>query len=77
MNNSEVCEYITPVDKELTDEDETFIGVIRSYPELIRCRECKYFRIFYHGGTHFSYECALLYLADPRENDYCSRAEMR
>jgi hypothetical protein len=36
-------EYIVPIGEEAQDYDEMFIGVIRRQPELVRCKDCKYF----------------------------------
>ena len=35
-------EYIVTVQEESRNIDEMFIGAIRSYPKLIRCRNCRY-----------------------------------
>jgi hypothetical protein len=36
-------EYIIPIGEEAKEFDEIFIGVIRKQPELIRCKDCKYY----------------------------------
>ena len=36
-------EYIIPIGEEVQDYDEMFIGVIRRQPELVRCKDCKYY----------------------------------
>ena len=43
--------------------------------ELIRCKECKYCRTYYHGeNMPFSYACDKLYLTNNlSSDDYCSR----
>ena len=45
--------------------------------EVIRCRDCKHCRTYYHGeNMPFSYACDRLYLTNNLSvNDYCSRAE--
>lgn len=35
-------EYIVPIGEEAKDYDEMFIGVIRRQPELVRCKDCKW-----------------------------------
>lgn len=47
--------------------------------ELIRCKDCKYFRTYYHGEhMPFSYACDRLYLTNGlSSNDFCSRAERK
>ena len=44
--------------------------------EVIRCKDCKYCRTYYHGiNMPFSYACDHLYLTNNlSNNDYCSRA---
>lgn len=36
-------EYIIPIGEDARDYDEMFIGVIRRQPELVRCRDCRFF----------------------------------
>lgn len=36
-------EYIIPIGEEAKEFDEMFIGVIRKQPELIRCKDCKWY----------------------------------
>ena len=45
--------------------------------EVIRCKDCKHCRTYYHGeNMPFSYACDRLYLTNNLSvNDYCSRAE--
>ena len=44
--------------------------------ELIRCKDCKYFRTYYHGeNMPFTHACDCMYLTNNLSvNDYCSRA---
>ena len=46
---------------------------------LIRCRDCKYCRTYYHGDNMpFSYACDRMYLTNGLSlDDYCSRAERK
>ena len=65
-------EYIVPIGEKAKDYDEMFIGVIRRQPELIRCKDCKYYT---------GYECQRSKVSNIRvitnEDDYCSRAERK
>lgn len=46
--------------------------------ELVRCKDCKWCRTFYHGETMpFSYECAKLWLTGIGADDFCSKAERK
>ena len=36
-------EYIIPIGEDAQDYDEMFIGVIRRQPELVRCKDCRYY----------------------------------
>lgn len=67
-------EYIVPL-----SEDEALYGYKDVAKELLRCKDCKWCRSYYHGpGRGFSYECSKLYLtSDINVNDFCSRAERR
>ena len=46
---------------------------------MIRCRDCKYCRTYYHGDNMpFSYACDRMYLTNGLSlDDYCSRAERK
>ncbi len=48
--------------------------------ELIRCKDCKYCKIYYHGADSklgmFTYSCAQ-YLHHVEADDYCSSAKKR
>lgn len=60
------------------DEYTTFCG--EPIEQLIRCKDCKFWRSFYHGpnsnlGT-FSYMC-MLTLYDRKDSDYCSYAKRK
>lgn len=62
-------EYIVPIGEEAKEFDEMFIGVIRKQPELIRCKDCKW---YYRGGATCMYwdgENSM------RGDDYCSQAK--
>ena len=67
-------EYIVPL-----SEDEAFYGYKDVAVELIRCKDCKYYRIYKH--TDWTVElCGRIRttMADPvKEDDYCSKAERR
>lgn len=63
-------EWIVP------DEDIGADGAYFGYQELLRCKDCKYCRTYYHGeNMPFSYACDKLYLTSiTSSDDYCSRA---
>ena len=68
-------EYIIPIGEEAKEFDEMFIGVIRKQPELIRCKDCKWYA---HCDDCYG-DCmkegavnGFVYT-----NDYCSRAERK
>lgn len=58
-------------------EDQTAID--KGFPELIRCKDCKHCRTYYHGeNMPFTYACDLMYLTNNlSSNDYCSRGVKR
>ena len=72
-------EYIVSVNDDDMDYEEVFISYIKRQEELIRCKDCKYFRTYYHGEhMPFSYACDRLYLTNGlSNNDFCSRAERK
>lgn len=64
-------EYIIPIGEDAQDYDEMFIGVIRRQPELVRCKDCKW---YYRGGaTCMFWDGENSMCGD----DYCSRAERK
>lgn len=73
-------EYIIPIGEDAQDYDEMFIGVIRRQPELVRCRDCKFCKKYYHGSESnlgmFTYLCTQG-LYGMNADDYCSRAERK
>ena len=76
----EMKELIFEIPDELLDHTAVVVHV-KSGKELIRCKECKHCRTYYHGlneSTPFSYACDMLYLTNNlSDNDYCSRAERK
>ena len=72
---SRMREYIA---EDLFDECGSLIGV-QDHGVLIRCRDCKYCRTYYHGDNMpFSYACDRMYLTNGLSlDDYCSRAERK
>lgn len=75
-----IKEYIMPLNDTAKDWDEMFIGVIRKQEELIRCKDCKFSKAYYHGSESklgmFSYLCTQG-LSGMNADDYCSRAERK
>lgn len=66
-------EWIVSIDDDLKDFDEMFVGNVRDGDELIRCKDCAYYRLEIdmcdepHSTAHNIVH----------EDDYCSRAERR
>ena len=60
----------------LTLDNETMTANVERVGEIIRCKDCKHCRTYYHGeNMPFSYACDHLYLTyNLSDNDYCSRA---
>ena len=68
--------YIVPVEDDERNMDTRFVGQIRSFPELIRCKDCKYSVDEYDDGECYcNYEKCLLYIKD--WDHYCSWAKRR
>lgn len=72
-------EYIIPIGEEAKDYDEMFIAVIRKQPELIRCKNCKYFkrRSIYHHGLCDIHCNGIGEEEVTSEDQYCSWAERK
>lgn len=70
-------DYIVPIGEDEQEYDEMFIGVIRRQPELVRCKDCKYFTSdSIYGGDHSRYRYCIFTMNNRiEENDYCSNAE--
>lgn len=66
-------EYIIPIGEDAQDYDEMFIGVIRRQPELVRCKDCK----FYRQEIDMCDEPYSTAHNVVHEDDYCSRAERK
>lgn len=68
-------EYIIPIGEEAKDYDEMFIAVIRKWPELIRCKDCKYLpgkgRAYADDDPVETY----IHCGHLGENGYCSFAK--
>ena len=67
-------EYIVPCDDDVSEFES-----MKENTELIRCKDCKYYRIY--KNTDWTVElCGRIRttMADPvKEDDYCSKAERR
>jgi hypothetical protein len=72
-------EYIIPIGEEAQDYDEMFIGVIRRQPELVRCKDCKYYRDgdCWHECDNDGQIYYQSVINEPNPDDYCSRAERK
>lgn len=73
-------EWIISLDDDLKDHDELFVGNVRDGDVLIRCKDCKFNKAYYHGSESnlgmFTYLCTQgLYVMNA--DDYCSRAERK
>ena len=70
-------EYIVPIGEDAQDYDEMFIGVIRRQPELVRCKDCKYYRDgdCWHEWDNDGRIYYQSVINEPNPDDYCSRAE--
>ena len=66
-------EYIIPIGEDAQDYDEMFIGVIRRQPELVRCKDCRYYR-WEIDMCDYPYATAHNVV---HEDDFCSKAERR
>lgn len=73
-----MTEYIVQIEDTEKNMSERFVGQLRSYPELTRCKDCKHCQTYYHGeNMPFSYACTMLMLTSIGSNDYCSKAERK
>ena len=71
-----MTEYIVQIEDSEKNMSERFVGQLRSYPELIRCKDCKYSVDEYDDGECYcNYKKDLRYIKD--WDHYCSRAERR
>lgn len=71
-----MTEYIVQIEDSEKNISERFVGQLRSYPELIRCKDCKYSVDEYNDGECYcDYEKDLRYIKD--WDHYCSRAERK
>ena len=73
-------EYIIPIGEDAQDYDEMFIGVIRRQPELIRCKDCKYYRADDDCWHELDNDGRIYYqsiINEPNPDDYCSRAKRK
>lgn len=68
-----MTEYIVQIEESEKNMSERFVGQLRSYPELVRCKECKWHKPKYPGER----PTCLIYLGGWHDDDYCSRAERK
>ena len=74
-----MAEYIVTVEEDSKNFEEMFIGAIRSYPKLIRCKDCKHFMnddeiVMDDDGFYYN-TCP--YMGEASEEDFCSKAEWK
>ena len=71
-------EWIVSLDDDLKDGDELFVGNVRDGEQLIRCKDCKHWRIHISDaetcGERFEIDGSEL-ITDA--DDFCSRAERK
>lgn len=75
-----MTEYIVQIEDSEKNMSERFVGQLRSYPELIRCKECKHFLKARNENEYDS--CSILFEMqiiplETDENKYCAWAERR
>jgi hypothetical protein len=63
-----MAEYIVQIEESEKNMEERFVGQLRSYPELIRCKDCTN----HEPDTYCHIRDGLWY-----DNDYCSSAERK
>lgn len=66
--------YIVPVEDEERNLDTRFVGQIRAFPELIRCKDCRWFYPSEKGDNGW---CSFSVHGHPTADEYCSSAERR
>jgi len=72
-------EFIVPIDDTALNFDEIFIGVLRTHAEMIRCKDCKYYRDddCWHEWDNDGKIYYQAVINEPNPDDYCSRAERK
>ena len=68
-----MAEYIVTVEEDSKNFEEMFIGAIRSYPKLIRCKDCKHYLPLDFRKPF----CCDYGIVDAMLDDFCSRAERK
>ena len=66
-----ITEHIVQIEESEKNISERFVGQLRSYPELIRCKGCKFWSGEYHSCMHHDNGI------DWDAEDYCSMAERK
>lgn len=67
-----MAEYIVTVEEDSKNFEEMFIGAIRSYPKLIRCKDCKHW-----DGDDGDTFCSELGIFGTDPNSFCSYAKRK
>lgn len=67
-------EYIIQIDESEKNMSERFVGHLRSYPELVRCKDCKYFEPETEETVSW---CNVVIKKGLKSNFYCAWAERK
>lgn len=67
-------EWIISLDDDLKDYDELFVGNVRDGDELIRCKDCKYWKTNTQFCSVFSGLCTVQRMPP---DGYCSEADRK
>lgn len=70
-------EFIVPIEDNEKNMAHRFIGAIRAQTELIRCKDCKYYRDgdCWHECDNDGQIYYQSVINEPNPDDYCSRAK--
>ena len=75
-----MTEYIVQIEDSEKNMSERFVGQLRSYPELIRCKDCKWYisyQPYSDGYERMRCENMCGLYGDVSRNAYCSEAERK
>ena len=72
-------EFIIPIEDNEKNMAHRFIGAIRAQEELIRCKDCKYYRDgdCWHEWDNDGQIYYQSVINEPNPDDYCSRAKRK
>lgn len=71
-----MTEYIVQIEDSEKNMSERFVGQLRSYPELIRCKDCKKYNPN-AGDNKVTGYCAMLGSTRVPRDGYCAWAKKR